>query len=338
MTTVFNVMAQQHRIRHSFEPMRPDEIGIRFSNRGEIDAFFHKVMKDPLNRKIIQQNARTMVPPSCSRSQKSRHSVKSQDPVERLITNVADGNAAVVIKIPALQKSREDSGRREEGKSVSSFLEKSDILKAVKKRVVDLRRIYSRIVNSDYYILDQVTNIPDDSIPGTELVSIDPMTVEEHTTGWRDWGDPFEVNLFGVLKTMVTFNVAKLMKLGDSAFLAAAAGYLNEDINCQYNIVGKSIITRSWYGSYCIRFNLKTWDYELAWVKYNGSGPEERVLVELTRTDRIVKQTNVLFTGSPILQTPTVPMDKFLADYRKGFPPPDHDILGPIRLNKGLFS
>jgi hypothetical protein len=200
-----------------------------------------------------------------------------------------------------------------------------------------LKILYSQIENGDAsVVLINIVYVNEDS---TEVpVIIDPSSIEEHSTGWKDWDDPFEYGMFGALKALVIFNLAAATKLNNNAFMAAAAGYVSEGVKCQYNMTGKSILCRKWFGSYCIRFNIKAWNYEISWIKYNKSGPDEKILVELNRADRVMKGYNELFNSGPKLIKPLITMEEFLSSHINSFVPPEHDVNKPISLNKGLFG
>jgi hypothetical protein len=200
-----------------------------------------------------------------------------------------------------------------------------------------LGKVYSKMVHADYHFLEKIVHVDENTTDAVPVI-IDPASIKEHSTGWKDWDDPFEYSMFGALKALVIFNLATATKLSNNAFMAAAAGYVSEGVKCQYNMTGKSIRCKQWFGSYCIRFNMKTWDYELAWIKYNSSGQNERILIELNRSDRVVKENNVLFKLGPKLIPPLITMEEFLSDHKKGLAPPEHDVNSPISLNKGLLG
>jgi hypothetical protein len=72
---------------------------------------------------------------------------------------------------------------------------------------------------------------------------------------------------------------------------------------------------------------------EVAWIKYKGSGPEERRIVELKRKDRLMFINNRLYNYPEQMIPPFQSMDEYLANYRKGLTLPGHDVSTPINLS-----
>ena len=109
-------------------------------------------------------------------------------------------------------------------------------------------------------------------------------------------------------------------------------GAQTELISEEYLVTGKSVIQKKWYGSYAIRFNLRTLTTEVPWVKFKACGPEERVLIELKRKDRFVFAKKPVYYHQEVLIPPFILMEEFLSDYEKGFVPPEYDIEKPIMI------
>ena len=135
-----------------------------------------------------------------------------------------------------------------------------------------------------------------------------------------------------MFKTLATYRVAAFLKLSNDIRTAAVLGSQSELVTAQYFVTGKSIVCKKWYGSYAIRYNLRSRCFEVPWVKYRGCGPEERILVELRRKDRLVFYKKPIYNHPEVIIPPFIPMDQFLCDYKKGFPLPEHDVYKPIRI------
>ena len=337
MTLEFTKSTQRFGVKKAVETVYPDEAIVKFGNQHEIEKFFNDALNSRTDNRFIQQIADRFAPSYCRRSIKSSPQLSNQERLNYLFAEIDKGNANVILKNSSLKLDQNDIATNNDEKE-KGYFEKIDIMRHAEKYAKHLRKIYSKIFHSGYHLLEKVIHIPEDSPPGSILVTIDTSSIRERSTGWKDWDIPFEYKSFGALKALVVFDLALATRLSKSAFTAAAAGWISEDTKCQYNIVEKSILCKKWYGSYCIRFNLRLWDYEIAWVKYQKSDPAERFLVELNRTDRVVKNKAVLFTGTPKSIGPMTSMESFLSDYKKGFIPPDHDINTPIRINRGLLG
>lgn len=261
---------------------------------------------------------------------------RNVNPGKRMPSLLLDtyGNTCVVLINDGLKTAHKQNVPIE--KDDNNLNEKFDFLDFAKRQANHLKKVFTKMVHADYHFLEKIVHVNEhaNAVP----VIIDPSSIKEHSTGWKDWNDPFEYGMFGALKALVIFNLAAATKLNNSAFMAAVAGYVSEGVKCQYKMTGKSIICRKWFGSYCIRFNIKTWNYEIAWIKYNKSGPDERILVELNRADRIMKENNELFKSGPKLIKPLITMEEFLSKQKNSFVPPEHDVNKPISLNKGLLD
>jgi len=307
-----------------------DEAIVGFQSSADIHNFFINAVKSPSNRKSVQRIAREVYPSYCCRSIKYRQQPSDQELLENLVNSIKAGSSKIVLKnnrLVAVHKPVSSENPDDE-----NIKEKIDLCEIAQRQIQHLKKIYSEIVHTYYDVIEKVIHIPEDSPAGSTLVVVDPSTIQGHSTGWKDWDDPFEIGAFGAFKGLVVFNIAKATKLSNSAFLAAAASYLAEGVKCQYEMTGKSIICREWHGSYCLRFNIKTWNYEIAWVKYKKSGPNQRILIELNRANRVVKDDKVLYSQPPKVIKPLITMEQFLSDYRDGFVPTEHDINTPIGL------
>lgn len=300
----------------------------------EIQTFFDNAMKNRFNSAAIQRIAKDVAPSYCCRSIKHRRLPSAQERLEILYSEIEKGRARVVLINDSLKAAHKQNVPVE--KNDKNLSEKLDFFEFLKNQLNHLKKIYSNIIHADYHFLDKIIHV--DEYTTAVPVIIDPSSIKEHSTGWKDWDDPFEIGMFGALKASVIFNLAVATKLNNSAFMAAAAGYVSEGVKCQYKMTGKSIACKQWYGSYCIRFNIKAWYYEIAWIKYDKSGPNERILVELNRADRVMKEKNELFKLGPKLIQPLITMEEFLSNYKNIFVPPEHDVNTPISLNKGLLG
>ena len=334
MLREFSKGTERFAVKTLLDPEERNEAKILFRDKADIQKFFDSAMGDFISDATIHRIVKDVAPSFC-RPIRHKRAVTADELFERFYSDVHTGKLNIVLKHGNVAPHQ--NYQEEKGKTSNESLAISKFEQVVEDSVERLKKFYSRIVSADYHILEEVIRVPED-LPGkVGLVIIDPASVQRHETGWKDWDSPFEYSMFGALKALVVFNLAMATKLSNSAFLAAAAAYVSEGVKCQYNMTGQSIVCKPWYGSYCVRFNLKTWDWELAWVKYKGCGKEERVLVELNRADRVLKHEDVLYTGHTQLFPPFVKMEEFLADYRKVIMPPEKDVLHPIRLNRGLL-
>ncbi|MFZ1983439.1 MAG: hypothetical protein WAU91_03440, partial [Desulfatitalea sp.] len=278
---------------------------------------------------LIMQIARDVAPRYIVTKKQPRPSEVNL--LDRFYSQINSGEVSVALKNSAIRYTH---------KSISdqtvADLENNDtfdLMQLARSAMERLKKIYGRMVHLDSYSIDKVYNIPDDNPPGVALVKFDPSSVQTHTTGWQAWDKPFEVRIFGAFKALVAFNLAKVLRFDNSALFAALAGYRTEDVQMEYNMTAKSMIGREWYGSYCLRFNFAKWSTELAWVKYKKSGPEQRYLIELQRSERIVQGNTVLYSNPAMLIKPFVTMNDFLVGLDNSFQPPEHDINSPVRIN-----
>jgi hypothetical protein len=331
MSKIFYKNTHQFSIKKTIEPLCLDEAIVNFYNRQEIQTFFDNALRSQMNLAPIHQIAKDIAPTFCRRHVKSRPQLNSQERMDFLFSELEKGNARVVLKNDYL-KHRANLHTPPKSEDGKELLEHLDIKKFVQKQVSHLKNAYSKLVATDFSFLETIYSYDENSIGAVPAV-LDLASVKEHSTGWTDWDNPFEYGMLGVAKALLVFDLALATRLSESKFLAAAAGYILEGVKCQYNITGKSIFCRKWYGSYSIRFNLKLWRPELAWVKYNRSGPNERMLFDLMRADRALKDKKVLFSIPPKKLCPLLSGENFLSEYKKGIIPPEHNVMTPMPLN-----
>lgn len=163
---------------------------------------------------------------------------------------------------------------------------------------------------------------------------IDTSSVKEHSTGWKSWEHPFEIAALGAFKNAVMFHATTFLNMSNSIRFAAMAGASTELVSAQYCVTGKSVITKPWYGSFAVRYNIKAQSWEVPWVKFKGCGPEKRRMVELKRKDRLVFSNNPIpySTKEDQIIPPFSLMEKFLSDYQIGFHFPEHNINKPFKI------
>lgn len=228
---------QKFSIKKSVEAIEPDEAIVKFKDSREIQTFFNNAMKNRMNSDSIHRMADRIAPSYIRRSLKSPPPLSERERLDFLFSEIAKGNANVVLKNNAFQLEPKKSSPPEDEEK--GFFESIDLFKIAERQMNHLKEVYSKIVHTDYYFLEQVIRVPEDIPLHTSLVVIEPSTVKEHSTGWKDWDIPFEYKMFGALKALAVFDLALITKLGNSAFLAAAGGYISEGVKCQYNITGK---------------------------------------------------------------------------------------------------
>lgn len=195
-----------------------------------------------------------------------------------------------------------------------------------------MKNVLSKLFHADYSILENVYSY-DDNSTGFVPATVDLASIQEHSTGWKKWDDPFEIAALGAFKNVAAYHSASFLGLSSSIKAAAVIGANTQLISAEYLVSGKSIITQKWYGSYAIRYNIKMLSMEVPWIKYKGSGPEERRIVELKRKDRLMFINNKLYNHPEQMIPPFQSMDKYLANYRKGLKLPKHDVSTPFILN-----
>lgn len=254
MSRIFYKNAQQFSVKKAIESLSPDEAIVHFNNRQEIQTFFDNTLKNRMNLAPVYQIANDIAPTFCRRHVKSRPQLNSQERMDFLFSELDNGNVRVVLKNQSLNPkiNLHAPPKSEDGKDL---LENLDIRKFLRRQVAQLKRAYSKLVPTDFSLLESIYKYDENSI-GPVPVILDAATVKEHSTGWTDWDNSFEYGMLGVAKALLVFDLALATNLSESKFLAAAAGYILEGVTCQYNIAGKSILCRKWYGSFSIRFNL----------------------------------------------------------------------------------
>lgn len=331
MSNFFYTSAQQFSVKKAMEPLYSDEAIVQFSDRQEIERFFDSAVKTSSNLEPINQISKYIAPTYCRRHLKSRPQLSSQERMDYMFSEIDNGNARVILKNDSFKlKHRTDTLPKGQGdiNPIDTF----DLKKFIEIQVAQLKKAYSKIVPVSFSFLETVYQYDENSIGAVPAI-LDLSSIKEHSTGWKDWDNSFEYGMLGVAKALIVFDLALATNLSESKFLAAAAGYILEGVKCQYNITGRSILYRKWFGSFSIRFNLKLWQHEIAWIKYNKSGQNERMLFEFKRADRVLSDKKVLFSVPPKNFCPGLSGDDFLAEYKKGIIPPEHDVMSPIPIN-----
>lgn len=325
MLREFSKGTQRFAVRTPLDPVGTNETRICFSDRTEIQNFFGNAMRDAITGAAIQRIAQDVAPTFSLRSLNSPPQLSGPERLNYLFSEIAKDHVHMVLKDGA-EKRKPDVDHTEH-----SFLERTDILKFVKRQVNHLKKMFSRMVHADYHVLETVYNY-DENSTGYVPVVIEPSSVIEHSSGWKSWDDLFEISALGLFKGAVTFRIGDFLGLGSLALAAAGFSASSEHITGQYIATGKSIITREWYGSYAIRYNIKSGYWEIPWIKYRNSGPDQRILVELKRQDRILMHNKVIYTHKAVLVPPSTRMEDYLQSYAQGTPLPEHDVNTPIKL------
>jgi len=274
MFNEFTQNTQRFGVKKVWEPVCLDEAMVKFENEKEIRSFFQNAMKDRTNCGSIQQIAKNVAPTYCCRSIKNQRSPSDQERLETLFSEIACGNANVVLKNDGL-KAAHKTEEPVKGDD-KNFFDNFDFIEFAKEQANHLKKIYSKMVHADYPILEQVFNY-DENSTGAVPAIIDQSSVKEHSTGWKSWDDPFEISALGLFKAFATYKVSKFLKLSDNIMMIALAGSQTELVSAQYLVTGKSINSKRWFGSYAVRYNLRTLNFEVPWVRYRGCGPEERM-------------------------------------------------------------
>ena len=128
--------------------------------------------------------------------------------------------------------------------------------------------------------------------------NVDFDTVEKHDTGWIDDDDGLENAVFGAFKGLITFNVSSVLKIPKNAAIAAGAGAATENVCCklQIRLTGVSVEIELWHGKItCSIFG------KIRRIKYSHSDPARRILIELTRSDRIKCGERIIPLGTNII-------------------------------------
>jgi hypothetical protein len=249
--------------------------------------------------------------------------------VDNLISVIGSGNANVVINndaLKAVHQKNESATTDDKDKP-----KEHNFIAFVKRQADQMRNTFSKLIHADYHILENVYHF-DENTNGPVPAIIDTSSIKTHSTGWKNFDDPFDIAALGALKAVATYHVGAFLKLGQSITAAAVIGSQSELVSGEYMVNGKSIIRKNWYGSYGLRYNLKTLSFEVPWVKFKGCSQGERCLVELTRKDRLKFHNNTLYNHPEMLIPPFQSMDDFLAAYKKEMALPEHDINKPITI------
>ena len=327
MLKEFTKNAQRFKIKRHYDKECIDEAKIGFRSRCEIQTFFDDAMRDKANNTIIRSIAQDLAPTSC-RPPINACPPSGQELMTNLYSDISTGQLNVVLKNSGLKKNQ--AVVKNDG---NDTLLEFDFLQFAERCAKQLKKACSRIFHADYYLLEKAYHFDKDTIGSVPSI-FDLSSIKEHSIGWRAWEDPFEISVLGALKGAVAFNAANFIGLGKSALAAAAIGAKSELVRAQYFVTGKSITCKKWYGSFAIRFNLKTRYFEVAWVRYKGCGPEERLLIELKRKDRILMHNKVLYEHPEVIVPPFQAIENFIQAYKKGFVPPLHDIDKPIKIGR----
>ena len=318
-------------VKKGFEPVSPNEAIVRFQNRNEIKAFFSKALKNSTNYKALKNILENFTPSYCSRSRKNKPTISESDRLQALFAEINNGNAVVVLKNDLLNPTHAQESRSNDEEL--SHVEKPDFKSILNQQTKHIKNVLSRILHAEYQILENVFSYNEKST-GTVPVTLDLTSVQEHSTGWKKWDDPLEIATLGAFKNVAAYSMATFFGISNSIKAAAVIGANTELISAEFCVSGKSIVTRKWYGSYAIRYNIKTLSLEIPWIKYDGSGPEERNLIELKRKDRLMFINKKIYRHPEQMIPPFQSMDEFIADYKKGLTLPEYDVHTPIILSK----
>jgi hypothetical protein len=283
---------QKFSVKKGFEPVSPNEAIVRFQNRNEIEAFFRKAMRAGTNFQAMKNISKNFTPSYCCRSQKNKTTPSDSDRLQALYSEINNGNAVVVLKNDLLKPTLPPYSQSNEGAQAS--FEEPDFISVLNRQAQQMKKVLSKLLHADYHILENVFSYDENStgyVPGT----LDLASIQGHSTGWKKWDDPFEIAALGAFKNAAAYSLASFLGLSNSIKAAAVIGANTELISAEYLVSGKSIIAKKWYGSYAIRYNIRTLNMEVAWIKYKGSGPEERRIVELKRKDRLMFINNRLY-------------------------------------------
>jgi hypothetical protein len=323
MLREFTVDTQKFTIKTCFDRPCLDEAKIRFESREQAQAFFAHALQFGGNSKHIRQIAKNVATSYCPT--KNAPKPTDNDFLQNMISDIASGKLSILLKNVGLKRS--SAAPDISGKDVPFNF---DFLQLARNYSNDIKAACRRLVNREYHILEKVFHFEEGA--DSTLRIVDTGSVKVHETGWRSWDNPFEIAVLGAFKAAVVFHAGEFLNLSKSIVAAALIGSQTEFVSGQYFVTGKSVNCKNWYGSYAIRFNLRTFSLEIPWIKFNKCGPVERMLVELKRKDRLVMLDKSLYNHPEMLISPFIPMEQFLSDYKKGFAPPEHDVNKPIRL------
>jgi hypothetical protein len=330
MLREFSKGTDRFQIKTPLDTDSHDEALITFFDKNEIRTFFDKASKCKITHDRIGEIARDVAPSVC-RPGKGYQPPSEVELIEQLMSRILAGNLSLVLKNDAF-KMRPKAG---ESKNNGAELEpeRFDLLKLARNAAIYFKEICSKLARADYFIAEKVIHISENTSDLNALVVVDPSSVKNHSSGWKSWDDSFEIRVLGMFKGVAAFRIANFLKLGNVALAAAGLSAQSEAVTAEYLVTAKSINCRRWYGSYAIRYNLKSGNFEIPWVKYKKSGPNERLLVELKRRDRLMMDKREIYSHPELLIPPFQDMEAFLSDYKRGFAPPEYDINTPIILS-----
>jgi hypothetical protein len=323
--------SQRFSVKRGSEPISYDEAIVRFYDIKEIQSFFNSAMRNHTDCRAVHNIAKDFIPSNCCRPRKNRPLQSNNDRFQSLYSEISGGNVNVVLKSDNLKTAHPKNESISE--TGTTNFEKLDFLSVLNKQAKELKAAFSKIVHADYSILENVYYFDEHSTDYAP-VTLDLSSVQEHSTGWKKWDDPFEISALGAFKAAASYTATSFLGLSESIKAAVVLGSQTELISAEYYVTGKSILRKKWYGSYAIRYNIRTLHLEVPWIKYKGSGPSERTLVELKRKDRLVFAGNKIYNHPETMIPPFHSMDKFIADYKNGLVLPDHDTNKPIILSK----
>lgn len=304
---------QKFSVKRASDTVCSDEAVVHFKDRPEIQTFFDKAVQSRISLSVIQQIAKDIAPTFCRPHINSRPQLTTQERMDHLFSELDKGKVRVVLKNEALKPAQKKSPSPKE-KNEKGFLERIDFKSFIDKEVMHLKKIFSKMMHANYSIILKEYHFDKNSTEYAPYV-IDTNSVKTHSTGWTSWDDPFEIAVFGAFKNLAVYQISEFIKLSNTGRIAAGIGANTELISAQYLATGKSIICKAWYGSYAIRFNLKTCSLEIPWIRFDGCGAEERMLVELKRKDRIQYFKQPFYTTSgEIFIPPFSSMDTFITN------------------------
>ena len=334
MHTEFVKNTRKFGVKRSIESIHANEAIVKFENSSEMQAFFEDSMRNVANLRAIRSIADDIAPSYIRRSLRSAPPLSEQQRLDYLFSEIDKGQAYVVLKNNQLE-SVSKAKKPKQATKEQDFFERLNLYQFTGNQVDQLKNIFSKIVHADYSILETVFTYNEDTVENIPVV-IDPSSVNEHSSGWTSWDKPFEIAVLGAFKAVATYHVAAFLNISNSIRAAALTGSQTELVSAQYNVTGKSIVRKKWYGSYAIRYNLKKLSWEIPWVKFKGCGPEERVLVELKREDRLMFHKKPVYNHNAQIIPPFMSMEKYLSAYRNGLPMPEHDVNKPIRIDSAF--
>lgn len=315
-----------YRVRSRLDKPLPGETRVVFQSRREIEEFFHQVGGNANEASRVREISQALRPRYSSRGRRlpaRRSASSSGDPLVTLYDALQRGDAQLVLERPSLSVASVCSTTNDTESALDrwgDFI--NDAVETIKERA-------ARIRNADYHILEQTFRFEPGSMYAPTLA--DPSSVRSHTTGWQSWDNKFEIAMFGVLKGLVAFRASQFLGLGNSSFATGLLAGQAELHTMQYRANGKSILRKRWYGSYGMRFNLRTFEWEIPWVEFSGCGAAERVLVELTRQDRALAGDRVIFTGQELVAGGFMRIDEFLEVNARGPQLPEYSTRQTIR-------